>query len=209
MNLDELAGIILGKANGRDRLIVAIAGPPGSGKSTLAQKLHDKIEAHNSAGTSVIVPMDGFHLDNETLDRLGLRQRKGAPETFDAEGFLAMMRQIKENRNAIAVPNFDREIDSTVDRGSKVVPEDKIVLAEGNYLLLETEPWNQLGDVFDYAIFVNPGMETLETRLVQRWLDHGHDAESARQRAFSNDIPNAETVIKGSRKPNLIIKEEL
>ncbi|MEM7463710.1 MAG: hypothetical protein AAF362_13640, partial [Pseudomonadota bacterium] len=141
MNLGELADIIRGEAEGRDRLIVAIAGPPGSGKSTLAQKLHDAIEANNPAGTSVIVPMDGFHLDNETLDRLELRQRKGAPETFDAEGFLAMMREIKENKKTVPVPDFDRELDSTVDRGSKVDPENKIVLAEGNYLLLETEPW--------------------------------------------------------------------
>lgn len=209
MNLNELTELVLDKAEGKDRFMVAIAGPPGSGKSTLAQKLFRTINDRCPAGTAVIVPMDGFHLDNATLDRLGLRERKGSAETFDAKGFLAMMQKIDANAGEVAVPEFDRDLDSTIDRGSKVLPSNKIILAEGNYLLLDTEPWNELSEIIDYSIFVNPGLGTLEERLIARWIDHGHDEVSARQRALSNDIPNAKTVINRSRSPDLTVDESL
>lgn len=205
MNANELAGQLLKRADGRDRFIVAIAGPPGSGKSTLAEELCAIINRGCGAGTAAIVPMDGFHLDNATLDRMGLRHRKGAPATFDGEGFVSMMDAIRANRGDVGVPEFDRSIDATVERGRKVSTSTRIILAEGNYLLLDTEPWSQLAKCIDYSILVNPGLKILEARLVSRWMAHGYDEEGARERAQSNDITNAKTVVSHSREPDLYI----
>jgi pantothenate kinase len=205
MNADELAGQLLKIADSRDRFIVAIAGPPGSGKSTLADELCAIINGGFGTGTAAIVPMDGFHLDNVTLDRMGLRHRKGAPQTFDGEGFVSMMDAIRANKSDVGVPEFDRSIDATVERGRKVSTSTRIILTEGNYLLLDAEPWRQLAKCIDYSILVNPGLKILEARLVSRWMAHGYDERGARERALSNDIQNARTVITHSRKPDLSI----
>jgi len=205
MNANDLAGHLLKLADGQGRFVVAVAGPPGSGKSTLAEELCAIINGSCGVGTAAIVPMDGFHLDNATLDRMRLRQQKGAPETFDAAGFVAMMKAIRANRSDVDVPEFDRSIDATVKRERTVSFATRIILAEGNYLLLDAEPWNQLAGCFDYSIMVNPGLQILEARLIARWIAHGHDQRGARERALSNDIPNARTVISHSRKPDLAI----
>ena len=209
MNLEKLAELVLTQTDGKDRLIVAIAGPPGSGKSILAQKLLNTINNLHIDSSAAIVPMDGFHLDNSILDRLDLRERKGSPETFDADGFVAMIQKIRKNQGPVAVPEFDRELDSTVDRGYQVLPENKIILVEGNYLLLNSEPWNKFRELVDYSIFVNPGIETLEKRLIARWIEHGYDEKSARRRALSNDIPNAKLVMSASRSPDLAVNDSL
>jgi pantothenate kinase len=205
MNAEDLADHLLNLADGKGRFVVAIAGPPGSGKSTLADELCAIINDRRGAGTAAIVPMDGFHLDNDTLERMGMRQRKGAPETFNGAGFVAMMEAIRANKGDVSVPEFDRSIDATVERGRTVSSSARIILAEGNYLLLNSEPWSQLGRCFDYSILVNPGLKILEARLIARWMAHGHDQRSARERTRSNDIPNAKAVISHSREPDLSI----
>ncbi len=205
MNSDRLADHIIERAAGEDRFIVAIAGPPASGKSTLAEELSHRIDAHCDEPTSAVVAMDGFHLDNSVLDSRGLRHRKGAPETFDADGFVGMMRRIAANEQPVSVPGFDREVDAVVEDVQLIGRNHRIVLVEGNYLLLDSKPWFDLLPLFDLTVCLNPGIAEINDRLVQRWITHGHDPAGARQRAMSNDIPNAKYVLENSVPAELTI----
>jgi pantothenate kinase len=113
---------------------------------------------------------------------------------------------LKDNDRSVSIPHFNRETDSVVDDQDQVNSEDHILIIEGNYLLLKTEPWSQLKEYFDLAVSINPGIEALRQRLVQRWLDNGHTHEQAEQRALSNDIPNAHTVLNNSSAPDISLK---
>ena len=203
MNTGDIAEIIIERAKARDRFLVAITGPPGSGKSTSADALRALLVERGLKAK--VVPMDGFHLDNTILDKLGLRHRKGAPDTFDAEGFVELVGALRHTDQPERIPGFDREQDRVVEDQYIVEPEDQIILIEGNYLLLRSEPWNRLLEHFDLTIFLNPGIEILERRLIQRWLDHDHTHEEAVQRARSNDIPNAEYVLENSARADIDI----
>lgn len=205
MNPDQLASHIVERAAEATRFIVAIAGPPGSGKSTLADELSRRIAASCGETACAVVAMDGFHLDNAVLDSRGLRHRKGAPETFDADGFVAMMRRIADNDGPVSVPGFDRTLDAVVENVQLVDRKHRIVLVEGNYLLLAVKPWSDLLSLFDLTVLLNPGIARISERLVQRWILHGHDEAAARQRALSNDIPNAEYILENSVPAELTI----
>lgn len=205
MNTAQLTDKVLSLAKDKQRCMIAVAGPPASGKSTLAEKLSDSINEQQAAAISAVVPMDGFHLDNTTLDQLGLRQRKGAPETFDATGFVELVSSLKTATADVPVPLFDRTQDAVMLAAQTVTRQQRILLVEGNYLLLKQQPWAQLQALFDYSIFLNPGLEVLEQRLLQRWLDHGYNADEARQKAELNDLPNARTVVEQSSEADLIL----
>jgi pantothenate kinase len=198
----HLAATLFRKAAGRKRLVVAIAGAPGSGKSTFAEALMPLLPE----GTAVTVPMDGFHYDNAVLDARGLRARKGAPETFDFDGLRHLLERLRRADADVTVPLFDRKAD-LARAGATVVPADaRFVLVEGNYLLLDESPWYGLGPLFDFSVWLDVPMQELERRLVQRWLDHGHDADKARTRVFSNDLPNAERVLAARRQADETIR---
>lgn len=203
--MDEagLLAAIMARASGRDRLIVAIAGAPGSGKSTLAERLREKIAA---SGESVaVVPMDGFHFDDRVLVARGLLTRKGAPETFDVAGFRHLMMRLRAREADIAIPVFDRSIE-IARAGAAIVPaESRIILVEGNYLLLDETPWDSLAGAFDLTLWLDVPVDELERRLVRRWLDHGLAPDRARAKALSNDIPNARRVAAGSRKADFTL----
>ena len=119
-----------------DRTLIAIAGPPGSGKSTVAEIVTDLMN-ENLMKTS-LVPMDGFHLDNKTLERENLFDRKGAPETFDVKGFKELIKKLRYKRNS-SVPLFDRKLDEVVKNGRKISSEQEYIVIEGNYLLLNKD----------------------------------------------------------------------
>lgn len=205
MHTTQLAEHILTIAGDTRRCLIAVAGPPASGKSTLAEKLVESINTQQAATISAVVPMDGFHLDNATLDQRGLRQRKGSPPTFDATGFVKLVSTLKTATADVAVPLFDRTQDAVIPSAQTITPQQRILLVEGNYLLLKQQPWNQLKALFDYSIFLNPGMDVLEQRLLQRWLEHGYSAEEARQKAELNDLPNAQTVVEQSAEADLML----
>ena len=157
-------------------------------------------------GTAVTVPMDGFHYDNAVLDARGLRARKGAPETFDFDGLRHLLERLRGADADVTVPVFDRKADLARAGAAVVLAEARFVLVEGNYLLFDESPWYGLGPLFDYSVWLEVPMQELERRLVQRWLDHGHSPEEARNRVFSNDLPNAERVLASRRPPDETIR---
>ncbi|MEY9788404.1 pantothenate kinase [Sinorhizobium fredii] len=163
MNVRSLRDEILKRAAGAGRFIVAIAGPPGAGKSTLSESL---AEAIAEAGENVaVLPMDGFHMDNAVLVDKGLLPRKGAPETFDVRAFLSTLDAVRANDGEVLVPVFDRTRELAIASARAIAPVTRIVLVEGNYLLLDELPWSRLDGAFDYSIFIDPGIDVLEQRI--------------------------------------------
>ena len=170
------------------RCLIAIAGPPGAGKSTLAAALIREL-----GPTAALVPMDGFHFDNDTLTARGLRDRKGAPETFDLEGLSSLLEQLVRE-DGVAIPGFDRALDKVVASSTSVRAGHRQVIVEGNYLLLDEPGWRNLTRLWDLSVYLDAPRNVLEERLVRRWLDHGLTLDDARAWTLGNDIPNARRV---------------
>ncbi len=203
------------------RLIVGIAGAPASGKSTLSLKLCQQLNAElaSSSDAAVVVPMDGYHLDNSILEQRDLRHVKGAPHTFDASGFLHLLQRLSaplkalssgaddDTADVIYIPVFDRAMDLARCAATAVERHHRIVLVEGNYLLLDRPVWRDLASYLDLSVSLNVPLTTLEKRLVKRWLDHGHSSEAASARALENDIPNARVVTEQSTQANFVLDE--
>lgn len=202
--LDDLARRLAAASGGR-RMIVAIAGPPGAGKSTIAERLAAAIAPLVAGGTAV-VPMDGFHLDDGLLEARGLRHRKGAPETFDVAGLAACLRRLADNREEeVLVPVFDRSLE-IARAGARAVPKSvAIVLVEGNYLLLDREPWRRLAEIFDFSVMLDCPEAELERRLMARWLGYGLAPEEARRKLETNDVPNGRAVREESRPADAVL----
>ncbi len=199
MTPGDLAHEITTRAAAADRFIVAVVGPPGAGKSTLAGQIVTAI----GKGARV-VPMDGFHYDNAVLDKLGLRARKGAPETFDALGFVHLLRRLRGGGDA-AIPVFDRDADLARAGADLVTGADKYLIVEGNYLLLNEAPWHDLAPLFDLTVFIDVPEAELDRRLVARWDHHGKSPAEARHWIDSNDMPNIRRVTAGSRRADIVI----
>ncbi|RFB80150.1 nucleoside triphosphate hydrolase [Methylovirgula sp. 4M-Z18] len=199
------AAAIAARDDGARRLLIAIAGPPGAGKSTLSEALGAHLNARLN-GAALVVPMDGFHFDNAILQERGLLARKGAPETFDADGFLALVRRLRDATGEVAIPVFDRGMDLSRASARLVAPAHRILLIEGNYLLLKRPVWQELRALFDLSLFVSPPIEVLEQRLIQRWLDHGLAPDAAAARARGNDLANAKVIIAESEGADMIIE---
>ncbi|MDP5086538.1 MAG: sugar transporter [Yoonia sp.] len=174
------------------RLLVAITGAPGCGKSTLAAELARRLNAQGRK--SIVVPMDGFHLDNGILETRGLKPRKGAPETFDAPGFLRLVRALKTGEEVFA-PVFDRSRDLAIAGAVAVPVAAKVVIVEGNYLMFDEAPWSELADLWDVTARLDVPMPELRARLIHRWLALNYSRAVATRRAEGNDIPNAQRVI--------------
>jgi len=186
--------------SGQGRKLIAIAGAPGSGKSTLAEDL-----AHQLGPTAAVMPMDGFHLDNDALHAMDLFHRKGAPETFDADGFVSLIKRLRD-KDTVPYPTFDRDADRTVPDGGQINETTRIVLVEGNYLLLNQSPWDSLAGLFDMTVRLVVDHETLAARLITRWIDHGLSPENARDRALGNDMVNVRYVDAHSFDPDYMIR---
>ncbi|GIL02095.1 MAG: nucleoside triphosphate hydrolase [Alphaproteobacteria bacterium] len=202
--LDELAATVRARAGAAARFVVAIAGPPGAGKSTLAEALLERLEAAEP-GSAGLVAMDGFHYDNRVIGPRGLLARKGAPETFDAAGLAACLRRVRSGGEDVAVPVFDRAADLARAGAGIVAATARIVLVEGNYLLIDQPPWDALAPLFDLTVFIAVGEEELERRHVRRWLDHGLAPQAARERALGNDMVNVRLVMARSRPADITI----
>ncbi len=173
------------------RKLVALAGAPASGKTTLSHVLADRL---TQAGCKTsVVPMDGFHLDNRVLTDLGYLHRKGAPETFDAEGALRLI-QALSNADRVFYPTFDRDEDFSRAGAGIVDGKCDCVVVEGNYLLFDAPVWKDLWPLWDISIRLDVPPETLRQRLVQRWINFGLPRDQAERRAMDNDMVNAQAI---------------
>ncbi|PZE40644.1 nucleoside/nucleotide kinase family protein [Curtobacterium sp. MCSS17_006] len=191
-------------ARSSERTVLGIAGAPGAGKSTLARRIVTAVDDRLGAGTAVQVPMDGFHLSNAALDALGRHDRKGAADTFDADGYVALVRRlVAADEDVVWAPDFDRRVDEPV-AGSIAVPRAaRLVVSEGNYLLDDTAPWTALPALFTETWFCAVADDVRLDRLVGRHMRHGRDHDAARAWAVEVDGVNAArvapTVIRASR----------
>lgn len=188
------------------RVIVGIAGAPASGKSTLAADVVRTLVARDGAGAAALVPMDGYHLDNADLDVLGLRAVKGAPQTFDVAGFVGLVRAIRSQSGVIRYPLFDRAQDRTAPDAGQLDPATRVVVIEGNYMLLQVDSWQDLPPLCDLTVMLSVPMDELRDRLIDRWLGFGFSKADATARAERNDIPNAATVIGKSAAAHLTLR---
>lgn len=201
--IGHLAATIFRHVRGVERLMVAIAGPPGSGKSTLSHELAEALTAGGQ--NAAVVPMDGFHFDDAVLEARGLRSRKGSPPTFDVAGLRALLQRIRAGEPEVAVPVFDRAMELARAGAAIIDAEKRVVLVEGNYLLLDEEPWSDLAPLFDVTVFLDVPRAELERRLMQRWRDHGKSEEAARDWVARNDLPNAEIVLARRRRADIVL----
>ncbi|MGY4712250.1 nucleoside/nucleotide kinase family protein [Mycolicibacterium sp. CBM1] len=172
------------------RLVVGLTGPPGAGKSTLAQALVDAV-----SGASYL-PMDGFHLSNAMLDRLGRRDRKGAADTFDAAGYAATLRRVVDDygRRDVYVPAFDRGLDEPVAAGHVVPAGSRLVVTEGNYLAFPEGEWAGVRPLLDRLYYVDCPAPVRRDRLVRRHIDGGRSASAAAAWAETVDERNAQLI---------------
>ena len=203
--LSEVEALIV---KGHGRKFVAIAGAPGSGKSTVASALYDALSKTYPEKVAIL-PMDGFHYDDAVLHAMNRRPWKGAPDTFDVGGFRSVLRRLKDpQEQTVAVPVFDRELE--ISRGSaRLIASDvRLILVEGNYLLLEDEPWNHLHPFFDMTIFIDVPEEELRRRLRRRWVRFGLSEEEILHKLDGNDLPNGRAVIEKSVTPDVSYRSD-
>ncbi|MGJ7567893.1 nucleoside/nucleotide kinase family protein [Variovorax sp. GB1R11] len=178
---------------GRQRKLLGLVGAPGAGKSTLAAALLEAIGADRAQ----VVPMDGFHLANVELQRLGRAGRKGAPDTFDSAGYVALLQRLREQRpdgDIVYAPEFRREIEEPVAGAIAVLPGTQLVITEGNYLLHDVGPWAGAAAMLDEVWYVDIDDALREARLVRRHQQFGRSAEEARAWVDSTDAPNARLI---------------
>jgi pantothenate kinase len=188
-----------------ERRIVAIAGAPASGKSTIAADAERRLN-ELEPGSTALLPMDGFHYDDEALIPRGWRPRKGAPHTFDVGGFAAALRRLHANdEESVAVPRFDRTIEIARAGAILIDRSVRLIVSEGNYLLLDDPPWPSLRPFFDRTVLIVADMTTLEARNRQRWVDFGLDESAIRAKLEDNDMPNARLIYERSGEPDWII----
>lgn len=186
------------------RSILGITGPPAAGKSTLAERLRDAL-----GPAAAYLPLDGFHLAHQLLTQRGQVNRKGAPDTFDAAGYVAMLRRLRDpGEGVVYAPRFDRAIEDSIANAIAVPPDVPLVITEGNYLLLRSGPWASVPDLLDEVWYIDLAEETRLRRLIGRHMDFGRDSAEARERATGSDQRNAVLVEASRDYASLVVSLE-
>ena len=193
------------EASAGARVIIGLTGSPASGKTTLAEQLVARLGLELGPEQVAHVPMDGYHLADVTLEHLGLRDRKGAPATFDAHGYVALLRRLRENADpVIYAPGFDREIEQPI-AGSIAVPQSvRVIVTEGNYLLLDS-PWTGARALVDEVWYCRPDENVRLERLLARHVRFGKTPDQAVAWIASTDAPNAASIAATADLADLVI----
>uniref|UniRef100_A0AAU2JJM3 Nucleoside/nucleotide kinase family protein n=1 Tax=Streptomyces sp. NBC_00049 TaxID=2903617 RepID=A0AAU2JJM3_9ACTN len=184
------------------RRILGIAGPPGAGKSVLAARLAEALGPE----TAVVVPMDGFHLAQAELARVGRADRKGAPDTFDVAGYVCLLRRLRApGGSTVYAPAFDRGLEEPIAGSIPVAPGVPLVITEGNYLLHDAGEWASVRPLLDEAWYLAPADDLRVRRLVDRHVRHGKEPAYARAWVDRSDEPNARLITAGRHRADLVV----
>ncbi|MEU4067602.1 nucleoside/nucleotide kinase family protein [Streptomyces wedmorensis] len=185
------------------RRVLGLAGAPGAGKSTLAGRLVARLD-----GLAALVPMDGFHLAQAELERLGRAGRKGAPDTFDAAGYIALLARLRTPvpGTTVYAPAFDRALEEPVAGSIAVPPDVPLVVTEGNYLLHDEGPWAAVLPLLDEAWYLDLDARRRVPRLVERHVRFGKDRDLAKRWVRESDEVNARLVARGRDRAHLVVR---
>jgi pantothenate kinase len=200
-SLDDLTATARRLAGRGHRAILGITGAPGAGKSTLARGI---VEALGDRAR--LVGMDGFHLAQQELGRLGRQDRKGAPDTFDADGYVALLQRLRKNTEPVVyAPRFDRAIEEPIACAVPVDRDVPLVVTEGNYLLVDDGAWAQVRSLLDACWYVDLDEQTRLDRLVARHVSFGRTIDQAREWVARSDQRNAKLVAGTKHHADLIV----
>lgn len=186
------------------RAVLGIAGPPGAGKSTIAQSLIEDLARAHGAGFAAYVPMDGFHLGDRALMALGLRDRKGAPETFDVDGYAATLARLRSATGPVYVPSFDRALEQPIAADLIVPAAARLIVTEGNYLL----HWPAVRAQLDQVWFVRLDPDVRRSRLIARHVAFGKSPAAAEEWVRRVDEPNAKLILASAHLADRFIDNE-
>ncbi|GAA1924168.1 nucleoside/nucleotide kinase family protein [Nocardioides lentus] len=182
------------------RQILGLAGAPGAGKTTFARAWADELGA-------AYLPMDGFHLADVALDALGLRDRKGAPETFDAHGYAALLRRLRTDPDhTVWAPAFERDLEQPLAGAIGIGPEVRVVVTEGNYLLLDTPAWRAVRAELDECAYLDVDDALRTERLVARHVAFGKSPAAAAAWVAAVDEPNAALVAASRDRADRVVR---
>lgn len=192
------------------RAVLGVVGAPGAGKSTLVEALLRRLLAGPPAGAGpgwvAHLPLDGYHLADAQLDRLGRRARKGVPDTFDPHGYAATLRRCRDQReHTVFVPGFERELEQPLAAALAVLPEAELVLTEGNYLLLPDDGWSDLAGLLDEVWYAEVPDAVRRERLVARHVRFGKTPEAAAAWVEEVDEPNARRIAATRDRADLVV----
>jgi pantothenate kinase len=201
LTVEDLVGRAQRLSRTGARVMLGVTGPPGAGKSTLAARL-----AAGLGAAAVVVGMDGFHLAQTELQRLGRADRKGAPDTFDAAGYVALLRRLRaQTQEIVYAPLFRRDIEEPIANAVPVASETQFVITEGNYLLLDEPVWRDVRGLLDEVWFIDVPDEERRRRLMRRRVDLGVGEDEARRWTLGSDERNADTVARTRDRADLVV----
>ncbi|RYC10485.1 nucleoside/nucleotide kinase family protein [Nocardioides zhouii] len=192
--------------SGPARVVLGITGAPGAGKTTLTATLLSALGERLGEDAVAHLPMDGFHLADVQLDRLGRRDRKGAPDTFDVDGYVAALRRLNDEPDrTLYVPGFERNLEQPIAAAIAIPPAARLVITEGNYLLLPTAGWERVRPLLAEVWFVEVDDDVRRERLVSRHEQFGKTPDAARDWVDHTDEPNARLVSATSSTADLVV----
>jgi pantothenate kinase len=187
--------------------MIGIAGAPGAGKTTYAEGL--VVDSERNGVPAAYVPMDGFHLADVALTSLGIRDRKGAPETFDAWGYAALLRRVRGRPDEVVwAPGFERVLEQPLAGAIGVGPAAGLVVTEGNYLLLDRPEWHAVRAELDEVWFLDCPDDVRRARLVARHVEFGKSPEEAEAWVARVDDANAALVAASRERADRVVSLE-